>query len=84
METSNIRNLGVYLYTYFSFFLLLAGLILLVAMLGAIRWTLEGDTTIYNTKQQQLFKQLNVDPKNLYFMSYSKFIDGHLSFKGHL
>jgi len=67
LETSNIRNLGVYLYTYFSFFLLLAGLILLVAMLGAISLTLEGDTTIYNTKQQQLFKQLNVDPKKSIF-----------------
>jgi hypothetical protein len=42
-----------------------AGLILLIAMLGAISLTLE-DTPTYN-KQQQLFKQLNVDPKKSLF-----------------
>jgi NADH-quinone oxidoreductase subunit J len=66
LELSNIRNLGVYLYTYFSFFLLLAGLILLIAMLGAISLTLE-DTTAISSKQQQLFKQLNIDPQKSIF-----------------
>jgi NADH-quinone oxidoreductase subunit J len=65
LEISNIRNLGVYLYTYFSFYLVVAGLILLIAMLGAISLTLE-DTSTYN-KQQQLFKQLNIDPKKSLF-----------------
>jgi len=66
LELSNIRNLGVYLYTYFSFFILLAGLILLIAMLGAISLTLE-DTMSISNKQQQLFKQLNIDPKKSIF-----------------
>ena len=65
LEVSNIRNLGLYLYTYFSFYLIVAGLILLIAMLGAISLTLE-DTPTQN-KQQQLFKQLNVDPKKSLF-----------------
>jgi len=66
LELSNLRTLGVYLYTYFSFFLLLAGLILLIAMLGAISLTLEDTPAIHN-KQQQLFKQLNIDPKKSIF-----------------
>jgi NADH-quinone oxidoreductase subunit J len=67
LEVSSIKNLGVYLYTYFSFFLLVAGLILLVAMLGAISLTLEDTTVNTHSKQQQLFEQLNVDPKKSIF-----------------
>jgi hypothetical protein len=43
-----------------------AGLILLIAMIGAISLTLEDTSTTFN-KQQQLFKQLNVDPKKSIF-----------------
>ena len=67
LESSNIKNLGYYLYTYFSSFFLIAGLILLVAMLGAISLTLEDPSSSIGTKHQQLFKQLSVDPKNSIF-----------------
>jgi NADH-quinone oxidoreductase subunit J len=67
LELSNIRAIGIYLYTYFSFFLLLAGAVLLIAMIGAISLTME--LNILN-KQQVLYKQVNVDPKH--FMFYIK------------
>nr|YP_010227887.1 NADH dehydrogenase subunit 6 [Polymyxa betae]CAG9644864.1 NADH dehydrogenase subunit 6 [Polymyxa betae] len=67
LESSNIKNLGHYLYTYFSAYFLIAGLILLVAMLGAISLTLEDSAISVGTKHQQLFKQLSVDPRNSIF-----------------
>jgi len=42
LHSSTIHVLGQTLYTYFAFFFLLAGLILLVAMIGAISLTLGG------------------------------------------
>lgn len=56
----------MYLYTYFSFYLIVAGLILLVAMLGAISLTLE-ESVGSRSKYQQLFKQVNTDPKQAIF-----------------
>lgn len=52
--TSNIQALGTVLYTYYFVFFLLASLILLVAMLGAIMLTLQKGIRI---KRQQVFFQ---------------------------
>jgi len=52
--TSNIQALGNVLYTYYFVFFLLASLILLVAMLGAIMLTLQKGIRI---KRQQVFFQ---------------------------
>ena len=62
VEKSNIQSLGIYLYTYFSFFLVIAGLILLVAMIGAISLTLEDPFTNSGSRHQQLFKQVSIKP----------------------
>lgn len=67
LEQSNIRSLGLYLYTYFAFFLLVAGLILLVAMIGAISLTLEDPLSDIGAKRQQLFKQTSINPKDSIF-----------------
>nr|YP_009350050.1 NADH dehydrogenase subunit 6 [Spongospora subterranea]AIK19921.1 NADH dehydrogenase subunit 6 [Spongospora subterranea] len=64
-EASNIKCLGGYLYTYFSFFLVFVGLILLVAMVGAISLTIE--KVPVGIKQQTLSKQVNVNPKSSLF-----------------
>jgi NADH-quinone oxidoreductase subunit J len=67
LEQSNIRSLGLYLYTYFALFLLIAGLILLVAMIGAISLTLEDTLLDIGAKRQQLFKQISSNPKDSIF-----------------
>ena len=66
VESSNIRNIGSYLYTYFSFFFLVAGIILLIAMIGAISLTLEESSSI-DFKHQLLYKQVGVNPKDSIF-----------------
>jgi NADH-quinone oxidoreductase subunit J len=63
-ESSNLKTLGSYLYSYFSFFFILAGIILLIAMIGAISLTLGSDTL---NKQQLLHKQVNLEPKESLF-----------------
>jgi NADH-quinone oxidoreductase subunit J len=66
-EVSNIVVLGFYLYTYYSFFFLVVGIILLVAMLGAISLTLENVSQFEMDmfiRRQKLFKQINTDPKD--------------------
>lgn len=65
MESSTIRALGGCLYTQFSFFFIMAGVILLIAMLGAISLTLE--TSGIGKKQQVLHKQINVKPRESMF-----------------
>jgi NADH:ubiquinone oxidoreductase subunit 6 (subunit J) len=67
LETSNIKTIGTYLYTYFSFFFLIAGLILLVAMIGAISLTLEESSDKFGAKYQFLYKQTTVNPKDSLF-----------------
>jgi len=67
LEFSNIKTLGTYLYTYFSFFLLMAGLILLIAMIGAITLTVEDFSTKSDSKHQLLFKQVTAHPKDSLF-----------------
>ena len=66
-ETSSIFAIGSVLYTFFYFFLMLAGLVLLVAMIGAIVLTIvEGDSI--SNKRQLLHKQVNVSPTKAVFL----------------
>lgn len=51
---SNIESIGLYIYTYYFLFFLLASLILLVAMIGAIVLTMHKGV---NVKRQQVFQQ---------------------------
>ena len=57
-ETSNIKAIGDLLYTRYIFFFQLAGLILLVAMIGAIVLTLSHRP---NVKRQNIGDQVNRD-----------------------
>jgi hypothetical protein len=47
--------------------LIIAGLILLVAMIGAISLTLEDSSVSLGSKHQQLFKQVSVNPRHSVF-----------------
>lgn len=60
---SNTQTIGQILYTYYSSFFLMAGIILLIALLGAVSLTYKEKTT-YN---QNLFKQLSRNYKNALF-----------------
>lgn len=51
---SNIESIGLYIYTYYFIFFLLASLILLVAMIGAIVLTMSKGVSI---KRQKVFQQ---------------------------
>ena len=51
---SNIEAIGLYIYTYYFLFFLLASLILLVAMIGAIVLTMSKGVSI---KRQKVFQQ---------------------------
>ncbi|MGI9354167.1 MAG: NADH-quinone oxidoreductase subunit J [Rhizobiaceae bacterium] len=59
-ETSNIEAIGNLLYTKYIFFFQLAGLILLVAMIGAIVLTLSHRP---NVKRQNIAEQVARDPE---------------------
>lgn len=59
---TNIEVLGTYLYTKFSLLFLLCGLILLVAMVGAIVLTMHQRTTV---KKQSITVQLSRNPKGV-------------------
>ena len=59
-ETSNIKALGNILYTKYIFFFQVAGLILLVAMIGAIVLTLRHKE---NVRRQVIADQVARDPK---------------------
>jgi len=81
LSNSNLESLGQVLYTYYFYYFLVAGFILLVAMIGAIVLTLQprdlrlemeegGSKTQPDTKQkrQQVFEQLARDTKNAVFL----------------
>jgi hypothetical protein len=57
---TNTEILGIYLYTYCAYGLLLIGLILLVAIIGSIVLTLNQNI---NIKRQVIYKQLQHDVK---------------------
>lgn len=48
------------MYTYYAFFFIMAGVILLIAMIGAISLTLEPSSE--EKKHTSLYKQLNSKP----------------------
>ena len=58
-ETSNIKAIGDLLYTKYVFFFQLSGIILLIAMIGAIVLTLSHRTDI---KRQNIAEQVDRDP----------------------
>lgn len=63
---SNIEVLGQLIYTYYFFYFLIAGIILLVAMVGAIVLTLNFKQ---KAKHQFVFKQILREKKNsIYFI----------------
>ena len=72
-STSNLETLGQVLYTYYFYYFLLAGFVLLLAMIGAIVLTLqtrEGTTLeIFSaeTKRQQVFEQLSRESQRAVF-----------------
>lgn len=56
--TSNIAQLGNIMYTYYFYLFLVASMILLVAMIGAIMLTLHRNTQV---KRQEIYKQISRD-----------------------
>ena len=71
--TSNIKALGDILYTRYIFFFQLSGMILLVAMVGAIVLTLSHRTDV---KRQNVSDQVNRDPKEAVKLSSVKSGEG--------
>jgi NADH:ubiquinone oxidoreductase subunit 6 (subunit J) len=65
IEVSSLTSLGSYLYTYFCPSFISAGVILLVAMIGAISLTLSGFE--FSDKKQVLFQQVNSSAKYCLF-----------------
>jgi NADH-quinone oxidoreductase subunit J len=65
-DISNIVILGQVLYTTFALFFLIAGLILLVAMIGAIVMTMQTRTTL---RRQQISQQVSRDFENAIFLT---------------
>lgn len=59
---TNAETIGLYLYTKFSLLFIFCGLILLVAMIGAIVLTMHQRSTV---KKQQISVQLLRDPKGV-------------------
>lgn len=69
---SNLETLGQVLYTYYAYYFLLAGFILLVSMIGAIALTLQVETNWGTGKQsiskrQHVFEQLSRDSRKAIF-----------------
>lgn len=78
-STSNMEVLGQVLYTYYFFYFLLAGFVLLLAMIGAIVLTLqtrEGSSAEFlsdgTSKRQQVFEQLSRDSERAIFLLDNK------------
>lgn len=60
-QLTNVETLGQVLYTYYSLFFLLAGLILLIALIGAVSLTVITDQkrTLTNKKTNNIYKQIS-------------------------
>jgi len=67
--TTNVQALGQVLYTTYFLYFLLAGIILLVAMLGAIVLTLTFDRKV---KTQTIYRQVSRDFNNAIFVTSIK------------
>lgn len=75
LSSSNIENIGQVLYTYFLYYFLVAGLVLLVSMIGAIVLTLQHDNSKKDLtlENQQVSEQLSRNfSKALFCMKFSK------------
>jgi len=72
-ETDNITALGDILYTRYIFFFQLAGLVLLVAMIGAIVLTLSHRPDV---KRQNIAEQIARDPKEAVVLAKVKSGEG--------
>jgi NADH-quinone oxidoreductase subunit J len=70
-STSNLETLGQVLYTYYFYYFLVAGFVLLVGMIGAIVLTLQpGEESARAgmlSKRQQIFEQMSRDSQNAIF-----------------
>lgn len=71
---NNLIHLGQILYTYYFYYFLLAGFVLLVAIIGGIVLTLQTKSSkIYQeSKRQQVFEQLSRDSKRAVFLINNK------------
>ena len=62
---SNLSSLGQVLYSYYALAFLMAGIILLVAMIGAIVLTMQIRTTI---RRQHIFQQVSRDADHAVYL----------------
>lgn len=63
----NIHTIGHNLYTYYSFYFIIAGLILLVALIGAISLTIKPYNLIIKDLNQFIYKQHSRNKNNSIF-----------------
>jgi NADH-quinone oxidoreductase subunit J len=68
-KVTNLEALGQLLYTYYFIYFLIAGMILLVAMVGAIVLTLQFNKTV---KNQLIFRQLSRSADSAVFLAQNK------------
>jgi NADH-quinone oxidoreductase subunit J len=68
-NVTNLSSLGQVLYTHYALAFLMAGIILLVAMIGAIVLTMQIRTTV---RRQHIFQQVSRDADNAIYLVSSK------------
>ena len=68
-NVTNLSSLGQVLYTHYAITFLMAGIILLVAMIGAIVLTMQIRTTV---RRQHIFQQVSRDADNAIYLVSSK------------
>jgi len=66
---SNVEALGQLMYTYYFYFFIVAGFILLVAMVGAIILTMQAQM---NIRRQQIFQQVSRNMESAVFLVNDK------------
>ena len=66
---TNVETLGQVIYTHYLAFFLIAGIILLVALLGAVSLTIKEKSTV---KSQEIYKQLSRQSQNAIFICKEK------------
>jgi len=66
---SNVEILGQLMYTYYFYFFIVAGFILLVAMVGAIILTMQAQA---NVRRQQIFQQVSRNMESAIFLTNDK------------
>ena len=64
-DVTNLSSLGQVLYTHYALAFLMAGIILLVAMIGAIVLTMQIRTTV---RRQHIFQQVSRDADNAIYL----------------